>query len=105
MDSDTQLKRGTDVLAQSSVFLWIATATGAMLLLPAIASQFTAEVRWSATDFVLMGLLLFSTGSLFVLVARKLPRKHRLVLAALFFVAFLYVCAELAVGVFTNLGS
>ena len=52
-----------------------------------------------------MGLLVFGTASLFVLAARRAPRERRTLIGGLFVIAFLYVWAELAVGVFTTLGS
>jgi hypothetical protein len=52
-----------------------------------------------------MGVLLFGMTSLFVLVARRVPARRRVVVGGLFLLAFLYVWAELAVGVVTNLGS
>jgi hypothetical protein len=67
--------------------------------------QFTAAVDWGIMDFVVMGALVFGTCSLFVLVARKVPNKYWLAVGVLFAGAFLYVWAELAVGIFTNLGS
>lgn len=93
------------LIFRNSVFAWIALATCALLAIPLVAMQFTTEVGWDATDFIIMGTLLFGMASLFVVVARKLPQKHRLLAAGLFFVVFLYVWAELAVGIFTNLGS
>jgi hypothetical protein len=90
---------------QNSVFGWIALATGAILLIPLIAMQFTTEVEWDETDFIAMGSLLFVLASLFVLVARRTQRKHRVVIGSMFLAAFLYIWAELAVGVLTNLGS
>ena len=92
-------------MSQNSIFGWIALATVAILLIPLVAMQFTPEVRWDAADFVTMGSLLFVTGSLFVLAARRVSRKRRLLVAIFFLAAFLYIWAELAVGVFTNLGS
>ena len=98
-------QKTTDAIFQNSVFAWIAIAAAAVLLVPLIAMQFSSEVRWGVQDFAVMGLLLFGTGSLFVLVARRAPRKRRLIIGAVFVLAFLYVWAELAVGVFTSLES
>ncbi|HUH30871.1 MAG TPA: hypothetical protein VLZ55_05850 [Rhodanobacter sp.] len=94
-----------DIVARKSIFAWIALATGAVLLIPLIAMQFTGEVNWDATDFLVMGCLLFSAGSAFVLAARRVPRKYRVAVAVVFVAALVYVWVELAVGVFTNLGS
>ena len=100
------MEQKTDgLIFQNSVFKWIALATGALLLIPLIAMQITNEVVWNSIDFIVMGSLIFGMASLFVLVARKLPSKHRLLIGGMFFVIFLYIWAELAVGVFTNLGS
>jgi spore maturation protein SpmA len=94
-----------DVVAQNSIFLWIALATAAILLIPLVAMQFTADVQWDKTDFIVMGALLFGMASLFVLAARRIARRHRLLIGVIFVAAFLYIWAELAVGVLTNLGS
>ena len=94
-----------DPLIQKSIFIWIALVTVTILLMPLLAMQFTNEVRWDGRDFVVMGLLLFGTASLFVVAARKTARKRRALVGVIFLVAFLYIWAELAVGVFTNLGT
>ena len=100
------MKPGTnDVFMRNSVFVWIALVTGLLLLIPLIAMQFTNEVNWNSTDFVVMGFLLLFTGSLFVLVSRKSPRRRRGIIGIMFAAAFLYIWAELAVGVFTNFGT
>jgi hypothetical protein len=68
--------------------------------------QFSSDVNWSVSDFVLMAVLLFGTGSLFVLAARKTNKaSRRVAIGVVFAVALLYIWAELAVGIFTNLGS
>lgn len=94
-----------DIIMQNKIFLWIAIATAAILSIPLIAMQFTTEVDWKLNDFIIMGVLLFGTGFAFVHVARVVPRKYRIVTGIAFFVALLYIWAELAVGIFTNLGS
>ncbi|MFK5947963.1 MAG: hypothetical protein QM500_04220 [Methylococcales bacterium] len=95
----------TDIINRKNIFLWIAVATGILLLIPYIAMQFTNEVNWEIGDFIVMSFLLFSTGSLFVLISRKTNQKHRVVLGAILVIVFLYVWAELAVGIFFGLGS
>lgn len=93
------------LLHDNRVFAWIALATGVLLLIPLVAMQFTAEVDWDATDFIVMGGLIFTAGSVFVLIARQVKERHRLPAALLVVSAFLYVWAELAVGIFTDWGS
>ena len=75
------------------------------MLVPLIAMQFTTQVHWSRADFLVMGVLLSGTGSLFVLVSRRLPQRYWSVTGILFAAALLYIWAELAVGIFMNLGS
>lgn len=90
---------------RNTAFAWIALLSCLVLLIPLLAMQFTAAVNWGVMDFVAMGTLLFGTGSLFVLAARRVSRKLWLPIGAVFAAGFLYVWAELAVGIFTNLGS
>lgn len=86
--------------------LRVALLTGFILLVPLVAMQFTDEVDWNLTDFVTVGVLLFGAGVLYELIAVKVRRKdHRLILSVAVGVAVLYIWAELAVGIFTNLGS
>ena len=94
-----------DLIFQNRVFIWIAFATGAILLVPIVAMQFTSEVNWGGADFIVMGCLLFGLASLGVLAARRATRKNRILVGGIFLAVFLYLWAELAVGVFTNLGS
>lgn len=91
--------------AQKSI-LRVLAVTGGLLLIPLIAMQFTGEVKWTGFDFVVMGTLLFVVGILFEFGVRKIQSKQRRIIAAvLLAAAFLYVWAELAVGIFTHLGS
>lgn len=73
----------------------------AILLLPLIAMQFTTEVDWDVTDFVIMGFLLYGTGLVCEFVLRKVKKNtYRLALVtAVLFLLFL-TWAELAVGIF-----
>lgn len=93
-----------DIFAQNRIFIWIAAATVVILLIPFTAMQFSNEVVWTLSDFIVAGVLLFGAGSLFILTARRI-KKYRFAIGVLFLTALLYVWAELAVGIFTNLGS
>ena len=95
----------TDLIMQNKVFLWLAMGTAFILSLPLIAMQFTSEVDWEMGDFIIIGVLIFGMGSLFVAIARLINKKYRLITGILFVLAVLYLWAELAVGIFTNLGS
>jgi hypothetical protein len=95
----------TDLIMQNRVFLWIALVTGLILLVPLMAMQFTSEVNWTVSDFVVMGTLLFGTGFIFVQVARVTPRKYWVLLGTAFVIAILWLWVELAVGLFTDWGS
>lgn len=93
--------KGDDIIMQNKVFAWIALATGFILLVPLIAMQFTGEVNWTLSDFVIAGTLLSGTGLMFVLLARKVRNiKHRATIGIVLFLLLLIVWAELAVGVF-----
>jgi hypothetical protein len=98
-------QRINDAVFKNSIFAWIALATAAILMVPFLAMWLTPEVRWDATDFIVMGSLLFGTASLFVLAARRVTRERRLLVGLLCLAVFLYIWAELAVGVFTSLGA
>ena len=78
----------------------VALLTGALLLLPAIAMQFTNEVSWGPGDFVVAAVLLFSAGSAIVLATRLRSRVYRFGAIGLVTIALLVIWAELAVGLF-----
>lgn len=101
----TMNSKNTDLIMQNKVFLWIVLATGSILMIPLVAMQFTSEVDWKLGDFVIIGILLFGMSSLFVITARKVKKKYRVAVGIAFVLAILYLWAELAVGIFTNLGS
>jgi hypothetical protein len=82
--------------------LGVALATALVLLLPAVAMQFTSEVSWGPGDFVVASILLFGAGALTVLGLRRVSgagRRAALVLGIAF--GLVLVWAELAVGLFS----
>ena len=73
----------------------------ALLLIPFTAMQFSSEVNWSLSDFVVAGGLLLALGFSIDLVARKTKYFNKKFMAiAVIVILFLLVWAELAVGVF-----
>ncbi len=72
-----------------------------LLLIPLIAMQFTNEVQWTLSDFVLMGILLTGTGLLLNLAIRKIrATTTRFLVGGAILLTFLLIWAELAVGIF-----
>ena len=72
-----------------------------VLLLPLVAMQFTSEVQWTASDFVVAGVLLFGMGLLIELALRKTKKGAWRIFAVLgLMLLFLLVWLELAVGIF-----
>ncbi|MEH3115590.1 hypothetical protein [Pedobacter terrae] len=72
-----------------------------ILVIPLVAMQFTNEVNWTLSDFIIAGALLLSTGLAIELVIRNLKTGtlRTIVLVAILLALFL-IWAELAVGIF-----
>lgn len=74
-------------------------ATVLILLIPFVAMQFTNEVDWSMTDFIIAGILIFCTGLAIVTLIRlstNIVYKAGVMLAI--GATFLLIWANLAVG-------
>jgi hypothetical protein len=79
----------------------IVLTVAVLLLDPFIAMQFTTEVNWTLSDFIIAGVLLLGTGLLCELVLRKVKKtEHRIALCAVLLLALFLVWVELAVGLF-----
>jgi Kef-type K+ transport system membrane component KefB len=79
----------------------IIAVVGVLLLIPLVAMQFTDEVNWEISDFIIMGILLLSTGLLLELVLRKVKSvKNRILIGGAILFGFFLIWAELAVGIF-----
>lgn len=79
---------------------------GALLLTPAIAMQFTSEVDWSSGDFLFAAVMFLALGGTIEFIVRALHRGSTRLLAILAVGgAFLWLWAEMAVGVLTDWGS
>ena len=72
-----------------------------ILLIPLIAMQFSDEVNWTLSDFVVAGVLLLGTGLMCDLVIRKVQNiNYRIAICVALLMALLLIWAELAVGIF-----
>jgi hypothetical protein len=80
---------------------WFLITVLILLLIPLVSMQFSSEVNWSLSDFLLMGALLAGTGFFLEVVLRTVSKRDiRIALIALILVLFLLIWAELAVGIF-----
>ncbi len=71
-----------------------------LLLIPFIAMQFTNEVNWTLSDFVIMGFLLLATGLSCELVLRKVKKlEYRIAICLAILAVFFLIWAHLAVGI------
>ncbi|MEB8328513.1 hypothetical protein OO009_04030 [Flavobacteriaceae bacterium KMM 6897] len=79
----------------------ILLTTVSILLIPLLAMQYSAQVNWTLSDFVVAGALLLGTGLIGELILRKITiTKYRIALCAALLIGFLLIWAELAVGIF-----
>ena len=79
----------------------IVFTVGLLLLIPLVAMQFTSEVDWDQTDFIVTGMLLLGTGLLIELVLRKVKKtSYRIIACGAILLVLFLIWAELAVGLF-----
>ena len=72
-----------------------------LLLIPFFAMQFTNEVNWDISDFLLMGILLFCSIFLTQFTLRIATQtKHKIAIVIILTLIFMLIWAELAVGIF-----
>ena len=83
----------------SKSLLRVALATAIVLLIPLVLMQFSKEMVWSVSDFVIAGALLFGAGLAYVLVARMGSKgSYRLGAAVAVAAGLLLIWGNLAVG-------
>lgn len=79
----------------------IYSVAGILLSIPFFAMQFTKEVDWTFSDFLIGGVLLFSLAFGIDFTLRKVKTlKNRILIALAIFIVFALIWAELAVGIF-----
>ncbi len=71
-----------------------------ILLIPLVAMQFTDEVNWTLSDFVIMGILLLGAGLTYEFVARKMRTgTNRLATGLAVMTGLVLIWLNLAVGI------
>ncbi|NNE26433.1 MAG: hypothetical protein HKN09_06285 [Saprospiraceae bacterium] len=71
-----------------------------LLMIPKVAMQYSNEVNWDLTDFVLMGSILFGMGVIYEFISRKSNLTvYRAALAVAILSAFLLFWVNAAVGI------
>ena len=89
------------MIAQNKRLFGILLTVAFILSIPLVAMQFTKEVDWSLSDFVIMGILLTDTGLMVELVIRKIRKpENRFILIVVILALLFLIWAELAVGIF-----
>lgn len=89
--------------ANTSRFIKIIIFTESLLFIPLVAMNFSTEVNWNINDFLVMGILLFSLGSMIELVLRRTKKENsRALLIGTLILIFVLVWAEMAVGIFDS---
>lgn len=84
---------------------YLALTTGLLLMIPLIAIQFSDEVAWTFSDFVIAGGLLFGTGFMYILVTRLLATQmadntvYRIAIGFALFAGLFLIWANGAVGI------
>lgn len=90
----------TFIIMRNKNIIIIALATALILLVSLVAMQFTDEVVWDLFDFTFAGTLLFGTGLMYELVARKEDSvAYRVAVGVAAAAAFLLVWVNGAVGI------
>lgn len=88
-------------MKQNKRLISIILAVPVLLMIPLIAMRFTDEVNWTLSDFIIMGVLLLSTGVICELVIRSVKNStYRIALCIVVLIMLFLIWAELAVGVF-----
>ncbi|AUD01763.1 hypothetical protein [Spirosoma pollinicola] len=89
------------MLSQNKRLIGIVLTVALLLSGPFIAMQFTPEVNWTLSDFIVAGGLLLGTGLACELVIRNVNRlSYRVAICGAILVILVLIWVELAVGIF-----
>jgi hypothetical protein len=88
---------------QNKRIIGMVLAVTLILLIPLLAMQFTDEVKWSQSDFIVAGVLLLGTCFMCELVIRMVKnRKYRIAFCGVLLLVLMLIWLELAVGIFAT---
>jgi len=89
------------MIAKNKRLVFILMFIVLILLMPLIGMQFSNEVHWTLSDFIVAAVLLVGSGLLCEFILRQVKtRKHRILLLISVIVLLLVIWIELAVGLF-----
>jgi ABC-type cobalt transport system substrate-binding protein len=89
------------MITQNKRLIGILITVVIILLIPFLAMQFTNEVNWTGSDFIVAAALLLGTGLACEFVLRKVKKtEHRIAICAVILVILFLIWVELAVGIF-----
>ena len=91
--------KNKSLIQENKVFAYIALFTALVLSIPFIAMQISSSVDWSLPDFIIIGILIFGMGSLFIFISRITPKKYRSLIGLGILILLLLIWAHLAVGI------
>jgi uncharacterized membrane protein len=78
---------------------YVILLTAGILSIPLIAMQFSTDVVWTFSDFLIMGILIFSTGTAYVLISRvSSTLTYRLAVGTGIGTGFFLMWSNMAVG-------
>lgn len=71
-----------------------------LMLIPLIVMQFTDEVNWTTTDFIIAGGLLFGAGLISEIVLRNIKKlSYKVGLLSAILIIVILIWMELAIGI------
>lgn len=79
----------------------IYTIAASILAVPFVGMYFTEEIKWTGFDFLIAGILLFSSAFFIDFILRNVKRVGaKMFYIVLIFIVLFLIWAELAVGIF-----
>ena len=79
----------------------IYTIAASILAIPLVGMYFTEEIKWKGFDFLIAGILLFSSAFFIDFILRNVKRVGaKMLYIVLIFIVLFLIWVELAVGIF-----